>query len=184
MTSSTTAPAVNTKVPALVRLPLIERRTIISGTSVMNTSTLMEVDGVGLYVFHNYGQAPDHDTVRRHLTYVTDTYCYIEATSREDAERIFHEEWDGAKTGRKAKALVINRKPWAVSKAFPECPHMYRGKGDSLICGESQDDGLNGKYGGCILSGYAAPSFCPIALAEEKDPNVFKAPNPSVDAQV
>lgn len=158
-------------------IPLLERFARIG--CVCFKSKLMEVDGVGLYVYHSeehsYYVTPGR--VRRCWIMVRNTYCLIEADSEEEALREFAEEWEASKCGRKSPALRIDEERKIIR--YPNCEHMHKNRRGEFVCGrpihdieghEDQHDyhwNMNGERGMCFIDGYDAPDWCPIKKEEE-----------------
>lgn len=150
-------------------IPYTKRSTHI-GTNY-NETTVMDVDGVGVYVGHPRGEVPSSDLVRRHLMGISNHTWWIEADSLEDALKKFHDT-DGAKIGSKNRAIVMN-----VSKRLPI--REYVG------CKDMSEDG-HCKYFDdeftepdshllCILGGCDdVHDSCPIKQQMEKESEVIQ----------
>ncbi len=155
------------KTGRIIRLPLVERFTVIGRETRAETSVLMEVDEVGLFVYYrkeheNHVPTPE-EVRRRHLIGLKHTHCYIEASTLSGAINRFFREWPGATTGKKAQALMVDERPDARIEVYPECQHMHYTEDETIVCGKVQSDGINGEHGGCVLEGFDPPGFpCPI----------------------
>jgi len=151
------------KTGRIIRLPLVERFTVIGRESVTQISTLMEVDDVGLFVYHPIDHRSTPEEVCRHLIGTKTTNCLIEAPTLGAAINRFFRDWPGATTGKKAQALMIDERPDARIEVYPECQHMHSTEDGTPVCGKVQPDGINGEFGGCVLEGFDPPGFpCPI----------------------
>jgi len=55
-----------------------------------------------------------------------------------------------------------------ITKVRP-CERRQRDERGGYVCGELQEDGINGEFGGCVLSGYDAPEElgCPYEIKED-----------------
>jgi hypothetical protein len=173
-----------TKVEKTVyKLALIERFTRVGQICPMR-SKLMEVDGIGLYVYHSE-EHPYYITpglVRRHLIGGRSTFCLVEADSEEEAKQIFLTEWDGAKCGSRSPALRIADDAKIIK--YPHCDLMYKNRRGEYTCGrpihdiEGHEDqhnphwNDNGEFGMCAIGGYDCPEGCPLYPRgdEEQEP--------------
>ncbi len=151
------------KMGRVVRLPLVERFTVIGHELKARTATLMEVNGNGLFVYHKKDHIPTPEEVRRHLVGLKRTQCHIEEPTLGKAINRFFNERQGVTTGKKAKALQLDGGADARFEVYPECKHMYATEKETPVCGKLQTDGINGEFGGCVLEGSDPPGFpCPI----------------------
>lgn len=163
------------------RLPLIERFTQVGrGFLSSGRCKLMEVDGIGLYVYHSEkdDSSITPELVRRHLIGGISTFCLVEADSEGEAKQIFLKEWDGAKCGSRSPALRIDDKAEIVK--YPHCELMYKNNRGEYTCGrpiseiedhEMKDDvnmNNNGEFGICAIEGYDCPNGCPLRNGMEK----------------
>ncbi|HEY4520539.1 MAG TPA: hypothetical protein VJJ72_01930 [Candidatus Paceibacterota bacterium] len=157
-------PVIGTKVKRIVRLPVSIRSITIGPTRAFSACTLMEIDDIGVYVYHKHGTSPSQEDLRRSLIGVELSHIDIEADTIAQAAVKFMREYPGATTGARAQALVINESR-EEAHIFPECRHMHRTTEDEIVCGEvvRDEEGERGEYGGCVLNRYSSPGFyCPI----------------------
>lgn len=148
----------------LFRIPLLKRSTEIDGCykGIGCETSVMEVDGVGLFVSHRKGEKPDAKTVRRHLISRETTWVMIEAQTIEQAVEEFSKEWEGARVGGgqgpESFALWIDvRRP--IVK-FPACTHLHQDKDGRFVCGDPTEDDVS--VCGCIIDGFdALADGCP-----------------------
>lgn len=153
------------KVEKCFRLPLSERFTRIGSPNAIS-SKLMEVDGIGLVVYYTDEDQVTPENIRRHLIGAQSTHTIIEAETKEEAIKKFHEDWDGAKCGTKAKAIWIEDEDCIVEYALCDQLNMLvEGDIERYICGseldyDPEEDRVMG-YCGCIIEGFDPPEDCP-----------------------
>ncbi|MDD5454180.1 MAG: hypothetical protein PHW62_01590 [Candidatus Ratteibacteria bacterium] len=167
-------------------IPIYER--FIHMSSFGSQVACLNIDDVGVFIYHDAGQALTTDFIRRHLTGRQKKACVVEAETIVLAIRKFYDEWEGAKIGGEnehAKALWIDRVDDqgkltnSVIEELPPCAIRHRNREGSLTCGRpihdidgysfnfmEKDDkffNLSGEYGMCGLEGYDYPEKnCPM----------------------
>lgn len=127
--------------------------------------TCIQVDNVGLFVYHDGSQELTPDFIRHHVIGRETTDCLIEARSPKEAIEIFYKQWEGAKIGgkhRTAKALWINTEVPIVGLPWPVCELLHKNREGRYICGQETLGG-NGEFGMCILDKWDPPDECPLA---------------------
>ena len=154
----------------IVKLPVMTRFvTFVGLPAILGKITLRVVDGIGLYVHHNFKEVPTDDQIRHQLIGGQRGYVEVEADSVAEALLKFPDVYPGAVTG--VRALALELKPaehWPIT-IYPHCSRMHETTKGYRVCGKPMPDGLNGEYGGCILDGCDPPYNCPIEeFLEEK----------------
>lgn len=157
----------NVELP-LFRVPLLERFAEVSTRG--SRTSVMVVDGVGLFVKHDPDQMVTHDLVRRCLIGVKHNVCLVEAKSVSGAVEKFLNEWEGARTGggRGPASFALRIDPSRPIVKLPFCENLHRNRTQEFICGPEAGQSGNGEFGMCVLQGYDSPEECPIARFYEE----------------
>lgn len=140
----------------IFRLPLLKRSI---GPMAMYKCALVEIDGVGVYVQYDKDDELEPDILRNCIVGVEDDHAHIEADNARAAILKFftHSDWEGARTGTRAKALEINRSEPILK--YPTCSRLVEIDGWNR-CKISDDDDY--KPCDCVLDGADPPDDCPI----------------------
>ena len=148
------------EVPETVFWVPLQERFLEIGLAIV---TCKQIDEVGLFIYHDGKQELTPEFVRHHLIDRRDTNCIIEAGTPEEAIKIFHGKWEGAKIGgkdRKSKALWIDE--GTPICGLPECALRHKNREGDYICGEEIGIQGNGEFGMCVIENYDAPDDCSV----------------------